>query len=85
MNCSIKNCKQIAFTRNMCRDHLTEDTYNKIKLLNEGKITVEDIKKDLVPMPKTMEEYINMEPNFFSVFRGKRGGLVIHKERVRKK
>lgn len=55
-NCSVQGCyKNIWSGRTLCREHIEIDTQTKITLLNEGKITKEEILTDLVSVP-TLEE-----------------------------
>ena len=56
MECTVKGCTKLQWGgRPLCRAHIEIDTQKKIKLLSEGKITKEEILKDLVPVP-TLEE-----------------------------
>ncbi len=56
MECVIQGCDDLQWGgRTLCRAHIEADTQEKLKLLTEGKITREEIFKDLVPVP-TLEE-----------------------------
>jgi len=56
MNCTVTGCDDRSWGgRTLCRTHIEVDTQEKLKMLSEGKITREEILKDLVPVP-TPEE-----------------------------
>ena len=56
MECVIRGCKELRWGgRTLCRVHIEADTQEKLALLAGGKITREEILKDLVPVP-TLEE-----------------------------
>lgn len=56
MACVIQGCDELRWGgRNLCRAHIETDTQGKLGLLASGKITREEILKDLVPVP-TPEE-----------------------------
>lgn len=56
MECVIQGCGELRWGgRALCRVHIEADTQGKLGLLASGKITREEILKDLVPVP-TLEE-----------------------------
>jgi len=56
MNCIVHGCDESRWGgRPLCRAHIEADTQNKLDLLTHGKITKEEILKDLVPVPAPEE------------------------------
>jgi hypothetical protein len=56
MECVIQGCSELRWGgRTLCRAHIEADTQGKIGLLASGKITREEILKDLVPVPAPEE------------------------------
>jgi hypothetical protein len=56
MECVIQGCKELRWGgRTLCRVHIEADTQGKLGLLASGKITREEILKDLVPVPAPEE------------------------------
>lgn len=54
MKCT--HCDQAQWGgRSLCRTHIEIDTQEKLKLLANGKITKEEISRDLVPVPAPEE------------------------------
>lgn len=56
MNCIVKGCDDPQWGgRPLCRVHIEADTQGKLSLLASGKITREEVLKDLVPVPAPEE------------------------------
>lgn len=56
MNCVIQGCTESRWGgRTLCRTHIESDTQGKLSLLASGKLTREEILKDLVPVPAPEE------------------------------